>query len=129
MDPRNFPKPLMHAIGFSELLRSDPSAGKVRVRYTARPEFAHSDGAVVQGGFITAWLDSAMALAVAARDPQARLATLELKVSFLDRVGVDTFEVEAQVLRWGRSVVFVEADLYAQDGRLVAKASSTGKLR
>ena len=30
--------------------------------------------------------------------------------------------------RWGGSVVFLEADLFAADGRMLARASSTGKL-
>jgi acyl-coenzyme A thioesterase PaaI-like protein len=41
---------------------------------------------------------------------------------------VTTFEAEARILRWGRSVVFLDADLFAPDGRLIARASSTGKL-
>ncbi|MEJ8851806.1 PaaI family thioesterase [Variovorax rhizosphaerae] len=128
MDKQKFPTGLMHAIGFTELLRSDAEAGAARVRFTARPEFAHTHGTVVQGGIITAWLDCSMAFAVMAREPESGLASLELKVTFLERVDVSTFEVEARVLRWGRSVVFLEADLFAQDGRLCARASSTGKL-
>jgi acyl-coenzyme A thioesterase PaaI-like protein len=128
MDLSKFPQDLMHAIGFTEVLRVDHEAGIARVRYTARPEFAHTQGTVVQGGLITAWLDSAMAFAVIARDPEASLASLELKVSFLERVGVAAYEVEARVLRWGRSVVFLEADLFSESGDLLVRASSTGKL-
>lgn len=129
MDTEKFPRALMQTIGFSQLLHSDADPGMARVRFVARPEFAHSDGTVVQGGLITAWLDCAMAFAVSAKDPTASLASLELKVSFLDRAPVATFEAEARILRWGGSVVFLEADLFAAlDGRLVARASSTGKL-
>ncbi|AMM23476.1 PaaI family thioesterase [Variovorax sp. PAMC 28711] len=124
----DFPEPLLHTIGFSSLLKTDPEAGTARVRFIARPEFAHTNGTIVQGGIITAWLDNAMAFAVVGRDPSAALASLELKVSFLERVGVETFEVEARIVRWGRSIVFLEADLWAADGRLLARASSTGKL-
>jgi acyl-coenzyme A thioesterase PaaI-like protein len=69
-----------------------------------------------------------MAFAVNAKDAEAGLASLELKISFLDRADVASFEAEARILRWGRSVVFLEADLWALDGRLIARASSTGKL-
>lgn len=128
MDNEKFPSALMHTIGFSQLLRSDAEAGLARVRFVARPEFAHSNGTVVQGGLVTAWLDCAMAFAVNAKDAEADLASLELKISFLDRADVASFEAEARILRWGRSVVFLEADLWALDGRLIARASSTGKL-
>lgn len=128
MEIDKFPSALMQTIGFSQVLRTDPDAGMARVRFVARPEFAHSNGAVVQGGLVTAWLDCAMAFAVHARDAAASLASLELKVSFLDRAEVTSFEAEARILRWGRSVVFLEADLFAPDGRLIARASSTGKL-
>lgn len=127
MDIEKDAHPLLHAIGFDRLLHSD-SAGIARVRFAPRPAFAHTNGTIVQGGFITAWLDNAMAFAVAAREPGTGLATLELKVSFLDRVGVAPVEGEARVLRWGGSVVFLEADLLAADGRTLARASSTGKL-
>jgi len=127
-DLDKFPAPLMRAIGFDALVRTSTEAGMARVRYAPRPEFAHSRGTVVQGGIVTAWLDNAIAYAIDARDPSVNIASLELKVSFLERVEVAPCEAEARVLRWGRSVVFVEADLYADDGRLLARASSTGKL-
>lgn len=121
-------EPLLRTIGFADLIHTDAKAGTARVRFIARPEFAHTNGTVVQGGIITAWLDNAMAFAVMGRDPSAALASLELKVSFLERVGVSTFEVEARIVRWGRSVVFLEADLWSGEGQLLARASSTGKL-
>ncbi|MFS2054682.1 PaaI family thioesterase, partial [Variovorax sp. CT11-76] len=96
MDNEKFPSALMHTIGFSQLLRSDAEAGLARVRFVARPEFAHSNGTVVQGGLVTAWLDCAMAFAVNAKDAEAGLASLELKISFLDRADVASFEAEAR---------------------------------
>lgn len=127
MDIRKDAHPLLQAIGFDRLLHSDPQ-GLARVRFAPRPEFAHTDGTIVQGGFITAWLDNAMAFAVAARDAGVRLASLELKVSFLERVGVAPVEAEARVLRWGGSVAFLEAQLTNAQGEVLARASSTGKL-
>ena len=120
-------QPLLRAIGFDRLLHSDPQ-GVARVRFVPRSEFAHTEGTIVQGGFITAWLDNSMAFAVFAREAGVGLASLELKVSFLERVGVAPVEAEAHVVRWGGSVVFLEASLFAQDGQLLARASSTGKL-
>lgn len=119
--------PLLRALGFERLLHSDPQ-GVARVRFQPRPEHAHTGGTIVQGGFITAWLDNAMAFAVLAREAGVGLATLELKTSFLARVGVAPVEAQARVLRWGASVVFLEAALFNADGQQLASASSTGKL-
>lgn len=120
-------QPLLRAIGFERLLRSSPE-GVARVRFQPRPEHAHTEGTIVQGGFITAWLDNAMAFAVFAREAGVGLASLDLKVSFLERVGVAPVEAEAQVVRWGGSVVFLEATLFNEAGQALARASSTGKL-
>lgn len=118
---------LLQAIGFERLLHSD-AQGIARVRFQPRPEHAHTHGTIVQGGFITAWLDNAMAFAVHAREAGVGLASLELKTSFLERVGVAPVEAQARVLRWGGSVVFLEATLFSEAGQSLASASSTGKL-
>ncbi len=120
-------QPLLRAIGFERLLTSDPQ-GRARVRFAPRAEFAHTEGTVVQGGFVTAWLDNAMAFAVFSRERGVGLASLEIKTSFLEAVRVAPVEAEARVIRWGGSVVFLEAELFDEAGRLLARASSTGKL-
>jgi acyl-coenzyme A thioesterase PaaI-like protein len=128
VDPAFFPASLMHAIGFDAVLRGDPN-GIAVVRYVARPEHAHSDGRIVQGGFITSWLDHSMAVAVRLREPGAALASLDITVSFLERVAPGPVVVEARVLRWGGRVVFLQAELRAQADEhapLLARATSTG---
>ncbi len=132
LDPAFFPPALMHAIGFDAVLSTNP-AGIAVVRYVARPEHAHSDGRVVQGGFITSWLDHSMAVAVRARELGAALASLDINVSFLERVAPGPVIVEARVVRWGGRVAFLHAELRAEqnegtgESRLVrARATSTG---
>jgi acyl-coenzyme A thioesterase PaaI-like protein len=129
-DPAFFPTELMRAIGFDAVLRTDP-AGVALVRYVARPEHAHSDGRVVQGGFITAWLDHSMAVAVRAREDGAALASLDINVSFLERVAPGPVVVEARVVRWGGRVAFLQAELRSHGGEgapLLARATSTGMI-
>ena len=85
-------------------------------------------GGVVQGGFLSAFADSAMATATvtALEGRKAHTATAELKVSFLKpaRVG-GTLTCTARVISTGRRVTFVEAEVVDDAGVLVAKASST----
>jgi uncharacterized protein (TIGR00369 family) len=118
---------MLQTIGFDRIVHSEPT-GLARVRFHAKPEFAHSQGTTVQGGLIAAWLDNAMAHAVRAREEAVGISTLELKVSYLERVPPEPMYAEARVLRWGGSVVFLEADLIDEQGRVLVKATSTGKL-
>jgi uncharacterized protein (TIGR00369 family) len=129
MDETRFPTALLRTIGFVEALAMDGKVGSARIVFEGRSEFTHSEGTTVQGGIITAWLDNAMAWAVIARSPKVILASMEIKVSFLSRVGQGRHVVDARVVKWGRSVVFLEAQLLSEDGKLLATASSTGMLR
>ncbi len=82
----------------------------------------------LQGGFLAAFADSAMASATvtSARDRKIFTANVEMKISFLKpaRVGGD-LTCTARVVSSGRRVTFTEAEIVDDDGRLVAKASST----
>jgi uncharacterized protein (TIGR00369 family) len=88
----------------------------------------HSGG-VVQGGFITGWLDAAMAHAVLHDTNHAQTVfSLEIKVSFYEKVGPGEGWVEGRVIRRGKRVAFLEAALYNAAGKLAAEATSTGLL-
>jgi uncharacterized protein (TIGR00369 family) len=88
----------------------------------------HSGG-VVQGGFITGWLDAAMAHAVIAQmGLDVTPMSLELKVSFFAPARPGRVIAEGWVERAGRSTCFCEARLTDPDGAVLAKASSTLRL-
>jgi acyl-CoA thioesterase len=96
---------------------------------TVRREFCHTNATIAQGGFITAWLDAAMAHAVMYDTDHAQnVASLEIKVSFLEKCGPGPGRVVARINRRGGRVAFLEADLFTADGRLAAQATSTGML-
>ena len=126
--PPRMPPVLLEVLGFQRVLALDAAAGTARVQYTARPAWAHSGGTTIQGGLLTSWLDNCMAFAIAARLPDTTSASLEFKVSFFERTAPGTVTAEARVKREGRSVAFLEADLFSEDGRLLASATSTVKL-
>jgi acyl-CoA thioesterase len=99
--------------------------GTARLEYDARPNMCHSGG-VVQGGFVTGWIDAAMAHAAIARaGPGVTPMTLEIKVSFLAPVRPGRIVVEAWPVRHGRKTCFYEGTLMDPDGNVLAKASST----
>lgn len=94
---------------------------------TPGEEFTNPAG-VVQGGFLTAFADTAMASATITnlQGRKAFTANAELKISFLRpaRPG-HPLTCTARVIGGGQRVAFVEADINDADGTLVAKASST----
>jgi acyl-CoA thioesterase len=102
--------------------------GRTRLEYLAGPHMCHSGG-VVQGGFISGWLDAAMAhAAIAAAGHGIVPMSLELKVSFFAPTRPGLVFAEGWVERMGRSTCFLEAQLTDAAGEVLAKASSTARL-
>ncbi len=119
---------LMVAMGDGRVIEQDGETGRSVIEYTARPEFCHSGG-IVQGGFVTGWIDSAMArAAIASTNGEKSMTTLEIKISFLKAaVAGNTYRAEGWVVRAGKSVMFMEGRLTDLDGKVIAKGSATGQ--
>ncbi len=101
--------------------------GTTTWRVLADERFANPVG-TVQGGFLAAFADSAMGAASVtwAKDRKVFSANAELKISFFRpaRVG-STLTCTAQVVAGGKLAAFVEAEVVDDEGRKVARASST----
>ena len=122
-------KALSESMGDFHVVGWDQQARTLTAGFTVRREYCHTNGTIAQGGFVTAWLDAAMAQAVRHdTDQQSGMVSLEIKVSFLERVGPGEGRVHGRVVRRGKRVVFMEGDLYNAQGRLAAQATSTGML-
>lgn len=120
---------LLESMGFVQVLSTDRKLGVVRAEFEAMKRFCHTNGTIVQGGFISGWLDFSMAQAVIVRAAEpVGVASLELKVNFLQRVGPGRVIAEGRVLRMGRRVAFLEASLFDPAGVVLATASSTALL-
>ena len=116
--------PLYDAMGLIRIVSLDP-AGRATLEYEARPEMCHSGG-VVQGGFVTGWIDAAMAhAAIAMAGAEVVPMSLELKVSFFSPARPGLVIAEAWVEKRGRSTCFFEGRLLDGGGKVLAKASST----
>jgi uncharacterized protein (TIGR00369 family) len=108
-----------------EVMAIDQANGTVRLRMIGKLEWCNPRGAL-QGGFVTAMLDEAMAIAgIVAGEFAFAVPTLELKTTFLRPCPAGPVEAQGRVVRWGKSAAFLEADLYDSEGRHVARASST----
>jgi uncharacterized protein (TIGR00369 family) len=119
-------KALMESLGGYRLIEYGTRPGRALLEFNARPEFCHTNGTIVQGGFVTAWMDSAIAFAAVAHSgAEFNVASLDISVKFLERVGPGPVLAEARVLRWGKRVVFLEAQLLSPERKLLAIATSS----
>jgi uncharacterized protein (TIGR00369 family) len=99
--------------------------GKASIGHDAPVEWT-IEGGSVQGGFVAGMIDQAMALAVrTVLAPEDRHPTIELKVNYFRPVPAGMLIAGAEVLRRGRSTVYVEAVLEDESGRMLAKGTST----
>ena len=118
--------PAIETLG-GHVLSIDKETQSVTVRYQAKPEFCHSK-VIVQGGFLTGMVDSAMAFAVlAVCGLRTRMPTLEIKVSFISPGNPGELIATARIIHAGKSTGFLAGELH-QDGRLVVTATATAKI-
>ena len=81
---------------------------------------------VVHGGILAALADTAAAIAAYTVVPRGEeLATLELKINYLEPVQGGRIKADARVLRRGRNFVVTECEIYNESGSLAAKALLT----
>ena len=105
---------------------SDPP--QIEMEFEAIYEFTHSDGQIVQGGFVTGMLDAPMAhLLMGLFDFKVIPMTLDLNVSFLAPSRPGKLLATAEVLQLGKSTAFMTSKLFQKD-ILVASSSSTVRL-
>lgn len=122
------PFSLKESLGLVQLVSYDEEASRVRVEFDARDEFCHSGG-VVQGGFVTGWIDAAMAYAIHHKTSyELTPLSLEIKISFLNSARPGRVFAEAWIERLGRSIAFLEGHLLNESGDVIARGSSTVKL-
>lgn len=110
-----------------ELLEVDTRAGRARMRFLARPEFANRHG-TVQGGFVSAMLDSATSVALIATLPDDMTSvTTKLETEFLKPTPVGPLLAVSEVL--ARSERDATATGTLQDENGVVFARATAQLR
>jgi len=115
---------LNETLGLIRVVSTD-AEGHARLEYEAKREQCHSGG-VVQGGFISGWIDAAMAHAAMARNgPGIVPMTLELKGSYFAPTRPGLVIAEAWVERHGKRTSFYEGHLKDAAGTVLAKATST----
>jgi uncharacterized protein (TIGR00369 family) len=104
---------------------AEAEPGRVVIELEAGPQHRHGGG-VVQGGVITQIADAAMGMSLATlQEDGSWNTTIELKINFLRPVVNGTLRATGRVIEMRQKLLFGEADVVDENGRLVARASST----
>jgi uncharacterized protein (TIGR00369 family) len=81
---------------------------------------------VMHGGVLATVADTVAAIAAYTTVPRGtEIATVEMKINFLEAVPGGRIKAEGRVLRTGRNFVVTECEIYKEDGTLAAKALLT----
>src|SRR5580692_5710126 len=109
-------------MGFT-LVKATRGRVLLRMKVDARHLQVHG---VVHGGVLAALSDTAGGLASYMSYPLGtRVATVEMKINYLEGVERGTVTADAQVVRIGRHLAVVDCDVTDDTKRLVAKALMT----
>lgn len=112
----------------TELLGFDVESvhdGRAIFRLDVRPSHKQIHG-VVHGGILAALADTAAAIAAYTTVPRGvELATLELKINYMEPVPGGSVKADARVLRRGRNFIVTECEIFNESGSLAAKALLT----
>ncbi|HVD01323.1 MAG TPA: PaaI family thioesterase [Candidatus Dormibacteraeota bacterium] len=100
-------------------------AGHVVLEFDAS-EKHHQPNGVVQGGVLTAIADAAMGMAgMTVQEIGWANTTIELKINFIRPVIRGLVKAEGRVVQAGKTVLFLEASVTNEDGKLAALATSS----
>jgi uncharacterized protein (TIGR00369 family) len=99
--------------------------GVVVFRMRVRQRHRQMHG-VVHGGILATLADTVAAVAAfSTLAPGSAIATIEMKINFLEAVSEGNLRAEGRVLRTGRNFVVVDCEIRNDDGTLAAKALLT----
>ena len=121
------PDRLFDLMGFVREVETGEQTRAV-LEFRASMAMCHSGG-IVQGGFVTGWIDAAMANAVIKASGRTLVPlSLEIKVSFLQSAGPGLVIAEGRIEKMGRKTAFLEGRLLNEAGEVLATGSSTARL-
>ena len=124
----NLPAPPCARLLGWHLLDARPKDGWIRIGFDGKRDFCNPAG-FVQGGILSAMLDDTMGPAVfAMTEGKLYTATITMTVNFLSPARPGPIIGEAKVTQLGRTVAFMEGRLMAEDGTVLATATTSARL-
>jgi uncharacterized protein (TIGR00369 family) len=117
------PPPVSKLIGFR---MTEADEGRIVMELTIREEHTSPPGSA-HGGVLVDVADAAMGCAYGTLlDTEDTWTTVELKVNYLRPAWAgDTIRAEGRVVHAGRTLSLTECDITNEDGKLLARLSST----
>lgn len=121
---RNIP-PSASTLGF-RLTAVSQAERRIEIAFDARADLLANPMGQIQGGFVCAMLDECMSVAGLITSGMTHVVpTLEMKTSFLRPAMPGALRGVGRVVKWGRTVCFMEGELYDAEGRLLAASTGT----
>jgi uncharacterized protein (TIGR00369 family) len=106
-----------------EVVSAEPGHVVLRMRVGARHLQIHG---VVHGGVLASLADTAGGFATYTAYPHGvRVATVEMKINYLEAVERGTVEADGRVLRSGKHISVVDCEIRDENRRLVGQALMT----
>jgi uncharacterized protein (TIGR00369 family) len=104
---------------------ADYGEGRASLKIPVDERF-HNPMGTVHGGIMTDVADAAMGIAVVSTlEGDETFTTLELNMNFLRPVFSGELTATGKVVKRGKKIAYVEVEVTASDGKLVAKGNST----
>ncbi|MCM3869804.1 MAG: PaaI family thioesterase [Pyrinomonadaceae bacterium] len=118
----------LETVPFAKLLGielEDVAPGTATLAFDIRDDLKQNNG-VVHGGAIASLIDSATAFAIISQlPPDERATTADLTISYLRPLTNGRARATARVIRAGRRLIVVSAELVDDTGKLIATALTT----
>jgi len=106
----------------------DPDAGTIEIGFSADNRFTNPGG-TVQGGFLAAMLDDTQGPALFGHTHgEAYAPTIDFNISFPKEARPGNFIAKGRVLRLGRTIAFTEAELFDEEGDMIARATFSNRV-
>ena len=119
--------PAAETLGW-ELIREDPAAGTVEIAFHPGEAFLNPHG-TVQGGFVAAMLDDTMGPALVSKTDGACVpSSIDMNVTFVRAVRPGRVIGKGRVVSQGKTIAFLEGELFDEDGNLLARATSSARI-
>lgn len=116
------------SVPFAKLLELElesVESGTATLAVNVRKELTQNHG-IVHGGAIASLIDTATAFAILSLlEPGERVTTVDLTISYLRPVSRGRLRAVAKVVRGGRRLFVVSAEVFDDDGKLATTALST----
>jgi len=114
--------PFAHLLGIEV---EEVASGTATLSLEIRNELKQNHG-VVHGGAVASLIDTATAFAIITQlKPEERVSTVDLTISYLRPLSEGHVKAVARVLRAGRRLFVVSAEVFDDDEKLAATALST----